>query len=138
MQFDHQGEIQYAFFHRQSITLHPVVCYYKCNCGQTVRDEIMCFTDDQRHNHIAVRMFLRKVLELVKKQTQVKKIIQWSDNCAGQYKSHKAFTDISKSTIPTECHFFGAQHGKGPADAFIGQLKQWIHMAIFTSKVDIE
>ncbi len=96
----------------------------------------MCFTDDQRHNHI--RMFLSKVLELVKKQTQVKKIIQWSDNCAGQYKSHKAFTNISKSTILTEHHFFGAQHGKGPADAFISRLKQQIHMGTLASEVDIE
>ncbi len=36
VQFEWQGEIQHAFFHRQSITLHPVICYFKCECGKTV------------------------------------------------------------------------------------------------------
>ncbi len=98
----------------------------------------MCLTDDQRHNYVAVQKFVKKVVKLLQKRTEVTKLIQWSDNCASQYKSHKAFADISKAEIPTECHYFGAQHGKGPADAFIGWLKQHIFHATVRDKLDIQ
>lgn len=93
----------------------------------------MCLTDDQRHNHVAVQKFVKKVVELLQKRTEVTKLIQWSDNCASQYKLHKAFADISKAKIPTEHHYFGAQHGKGPVDAFIG-----IFHATIRGKLDIQ
>ncbi len=54
----------------------------------------------------------------------VKYIIQFTDNCTAQYKSKLPFQYISQQTIPWEWHYFGAKHGKGPADVAIGHLKR--------------
>ena len=37
-----------------------------------------------------------------------------------------AFCYLAESTVPTQCHFFGVRHGKGPCDACTGRLKQGI------------
>ena len=52
-----------------------------------------------------------------------KQIIQFCDNCAGQYKSKGPFHFISESGIPTLCMFFTVRHGKGPADGVVGRIK---------------
>ncbi len=73
----------------------------------------------------------------------VKHVIQFMDNCAAQYKSKLPLQYISQRTIPWEQHYFGAKHGKGPADAAIGHLKQrlddhqWTEQCDFGSTEDI-
>ena len=50
-------------------------------------------------------------------------IIQFCDNCEGPYKRKGPFQLISESGIPTVHMFFGACHGKGPADGVVGRMK---------------
>ena len=33
---------------------------------------------------------------------------------------------MAESNVPTQCHFFGVRHGKGPCDACTGPVKQGI------------
>ena len=141
-QFERQGEIQHAFFSRVMITMHPIVCYFKCQtgCGNLVRDEVLCLTDDQKHTSSAVKTFVDKTLAHLKQRQRlnIDKVYQFSDNNAAQYKSHKAFKIMSKRQVPIEAHYFGAQHGKGPADAFIGRFKSQLYMAIRAGELEID
>ena len=57
-------------------------------------------------------------------------IIQFCNNCGGQYKSKGPFQFISESGIPTVHMFFGAHHGKGPADGVVGRMKSAVKRAV--------
>ena len=45
-------------------------------------------------------------------------------DCSGQYKSKGPFQFISEAGIPTIHMYFGAHHGKGPADGAVGQINK--------------
>ena len=64
-------------------------------------------------------------------------IIQFCDNCAGQYKSKGPFQFVSESEIPILRMFFGARHGKGPADGVVGRIKSAAKRAVKSRKVVI-
>ena len=65
-------------------------------------------------------------------------IIQFCDNCAGQYKSKGPFQFISDAGIPTLRMFFGARHGKGPADGVVGRIKGAAKKAVRSHQVIIQ
>ena len=124
-----QFEAQSGMWHRPQITLHPIVCYYRCpqGCGSLVTDEIMLVSDDRKHDFHAVKAFTEKALEhLEDSAVVVAKVIQFSDNCTSQYKSAKTFFHASRFPIPFVRNYFGAGHGKGPSDGFTGRVKQLV------------
>ncbi len=55
-----------------------------------------------------------------------------SDGCAAQYKCKKAFKNISNGLcgVPVQWSYFGPGHGKGPADATSGVVKQSAYNAV--------
>ena len=78
-------------------------------------------TDDLCHDKFAVRAFEKQTLDHLKAKGFIpNQIIQFCDNCAGQYKSKGPFQFVSESEIPILRMFFGARHGKGPADGVVG------------------
>ena len=87
-------------------------------------EEHIMMTDDLKHNKFAVCAFEHQTLEHLKKKGFVPtKIIQLCHNCVGQYKSKGPFQFISDAGIPTIRMYFGARHGKGPADGAVGHIK---------------
>ena len=69
-------------------------------------------------------LFEKATLDHLKKKGFVpERIIQFCDNCSGQYKSKGPFQFISEAGIPTIHMYFGAHHGKGPADGAVGWIK---------------
>ena len=124
--------------HNQTVT-HPIVNYYLDDSGQLVTEEHVMLTDDLKHDKFAVREFDHTTLDHLKKKGFVpKKIIQFYDNCLGQYKSKDPFQFISDSGIPTICMFFSACHGKGPADGAVGRIKLAAKRAVKARQVVIE
>ena len=65
-------------------------------------------------------------------------IIQFCDNCAGQCESKGLFQFISDAGIPTLRMFFGARHGKGPADGVVGRIKGAAKKAVKSHQVIIQ
>ena len=124
---------------RQSSTLHPIVCYYKCpGCTSIITDELLMVTPDLRHDAVAVETFTKKAVDMLKaKQITVNRIIQFTDNCAVQYKCKAAFDYMSRWDTPIHRNFFGAQHGKGPADGCIGRTVQQVGNASRTDEAYI-
>ena len=92
--------------HMQTV-IHPIVNYYLDKDGKLVTEEHIMNTHDLKHDKFAVREFEKRTLEHLKAKGFVpKQIIQFCDNCAGQYKSKGSFQFISESGIPTLCMFF--------------------------------
>ena len=141
MQIGCQHEVQSAFFHRKSATLHPVIIYYHCpiECGEQVVDEVMCVTPDPLHDSYAVHTFLADALGHLKKYNiPIEKLYMFSDNCSAQYKSKKPFELLHKIGVPTEWHYFGAGHGKSRADGWTGRFKIQADLAIRGDKAGLE
>jgi hypothetical protein len=137
-----QREVQYAFFCRESITLHPVVCYFLCpqGCGNVLCDEVMMFSSDTKHDSHAVNAFQNKAIEHLETtyNFKVKKLISFTDNCSGQYKCHQAFAYMTHCDVLVERHYFGPGHGKGPGDASVGRVKRELDLAIRGGQADIQ
>ena len=74
-------------------------------------------------NLLSERFEKRSLEKLKEKGFVPKQIIQFCDNCVGQYKSKGPFQFISEAGIPTLRMFFRARHGKGPADRVLGRIK---------------
>jgi hypothetical protein len=134
-----QNEPQAAHWHRHNSTLHPVVCYYLCSDGTNlIKDEVLMITDDLDHDHYAVRAFQKKVMEhLTEEGVTVKRVIQFSDNCAAQYKSFRTFDSISQKNIAFLCNYSGAKHGKSVADAVIGRVSWIVDAQVRAGNLDI-
>lgn len=138
-----QHEVQHGFFHRQNVTLHPVVMYYLCLKGQLcqslVTDEFMCISGDTKHDAYAVHTYIKIALEHLSKQgTKVTRLIVFSDNCSVQYKSKLPFELMQMYGFPTEHHYFGAGHGKSAADGLVGRIKRMIDQAVRSGSARIQ
>lgn len=130
-----QDEIHGAFWCRKQTTLHPIIVYYPCpeeKCEHLVRDEVMIFSDDLKHDSFAVNKFVERVVTHLKEQgIPVKRIVMWSDNCGPQYKSCRVFDSMSKvDDIPIMRDYFCARHGKAEADGAIGRLSMHIDAVV--------
>lgn len=135
----YQDEPQGVHWDHTQTILHPIVNYYIPPGSEKVLTlEYIMISDDIGHDKYAVREFERVALEQLRIRGFVPtSIIQFSDNCAGQYKSRGPFQFISQSEIPTQRMFFGARHGKGPADGAVGRVKGSVRRAVKAREVII-
>ena len=95
-------------------------------------------SDDLLHDKFAVRAFEKITMDHLRaKGIVLKQIIQFCDNCTGQYKSKGPFQFISESNILTVWLFLGAHYGKGPADGVVGRIKAAARRAVKSRKAII-
>lgn len=135
-----QDEAGGGYWSRKQTTLHPFIIYFPCleKCGHLVKEEVLVFSDEMRHDGAAVNKFFVKVLEhLEERQIPLKRMIIFSDNCAPQYKSCKVFDTLSKRNIPVLHNYFGAKHGKAEADGAIGRLAQSIDAVVRSGQYEL-
>lgn len=126
-----QDEPQSVHWDHTQTVIHPIVCYYRDKNGRLVTEEHIMISDDLKHDKFAVKAFEKRCLQHLKNKGFVpRQIIQFCDNCAGQYKSKGPFQFISAAGIPTIRMFFGARHGKGPADGAVGRIKRGVTLSI--------
>ena len=135
----YQNEPQGSHLDQTQTVIHLIVNYYIGKDGKLVTEEHIMITDDLHHDKFAVKGFERQTLEKLEAKGFVpKQIIQFCDNCAGQYKSKGPFQFLSGSGIPTLSMFFGARHGKGPADGVVGRNKSAAKRAVKARQVVIK
>ena len=78
----------------------------------------------KNHDKYAVKAFEQASLNHLKeKGFTPTHIIQFNDNCLSQYKSRGIFQFVLYSDVPKLKMYFGARHGKGPADGAVGRVK---------------
>ena len=120
-----QDEPQSVHWDHTQTTIHPIVNFYfkEGESVITIEEHIM-ITDDSSHDKFAVNTFEQASLDHLKKNGFIPThIIQFNDNCSGQYKGRGTFQFVSYSDVPKLKMYFGARHGKGPADGAVGRVK---------------
>ena len=134
-----QIEAQSTHFNRRQSTIFPLVCFFPCTlCNSLVTHEICCITDDLKHDAFAVRAFELQAIQILKATSvQVNHVYEWCDNCGLEFKSKLPFDVLSRMDIPITRNYWGENHGKGPADAVIGRVSQFIRSAIARGKTAI-
>jgi len=117
---------------RDQVTIHNSVCFFLCpECNILDKDEIAIYSDDLKHDWAAVDLFTDKMLNhLENRGINIGRLIRFSDNCAGQYRSKGPFWSVSTRKIPVIFNTFGANHGKKEADGFGGRNSQMVERAI--------
>ena len=100
---------------------------YPCKqqgCNKLVVHEVVHLSDDLKHDtHIVKNFRTRTVEPLLKNNVEVCIIIQLTYQAPSQCKNKTAFHYLPENDIPTQCHFFGVRHGKGPCDACTAHVK---------------
>lgn len=59
-----QNVVQSAHWAKVQVTIHPVVCFYSCSCGDpdSVRDSVIIVSNDAKHDSHAVAVFVNTVM----------------------------------------------------------------------------
>ena len=109
------------------------------NSNELVTLEMVCFTEDLKHDSFAVKTFEDAAENYLRSiGIPVNVIFQWSDNCSNQYKSKYAFDILSTSATPKMKNYYGEKHGKSAADGIIGRLKMKIDQEIRSGTVTLD
>ena len=108
-----QCEVQAGFYDHTLVTLHPSVCFHRCerqSCNQLVRHEIIHLSPTLTHNAAAFRVFNRDTVKIIESETGLdfSLICNVSDNCPGQYKNRNAFLFTSEFHKPVIHMFLGS------------------------------
>ncbi|XP_069141742.1 uncharacterized protein [Argopecten irradians] len=140
----YQDEAQGAHWSYDQVTIHPVVCYYRCpeeSCNLVVEESFLVISDDHLHDSHAVHHYTKLAVEHLKtKGIRIDKLIQFSDGASSQYKGRTNFADLAygpEDFCSFEKHFFGSQHGKGPCDREIGTVKRSVVLAVKARRAEI-
>jgi hypothetical protein len=127
-------EIQSARWAYRQVTVHPLVCYFRCDsCDKVVTENDVVISADLNHDSHAVKKFTEVVVDHHKSESRdFSQIHQYTDGCAKQYKSQNPFLKVSQGVrgVPIIRNFFGSGHGKGPADGTSAVVKQGAYRAI--------
>ena len=132
-----QDEVQAAHWHHEQVTVHPTVTYYACQlCPETVTESLVFVSDDRIHDFHAVFRFTQLAVDHLRtaRGLEINNIIQWTDDCASQYKSKGPFADVSCAISDFGCtferNFLGSRHGKGPSDGESAVVKSAVTRAV--------
>ena len=86
-------------------------------------------SDCLQHDTVAVYLLQKKLIIFLKEALpfQLKKIINFSDGAASQYKNRKNYSNLCHHEldlgIKAEWHFSATSHGKGACDGLGGTVK---------------
>ena len=95
---------------------------------------IIRISDDPQHDTVLMWQFESKALDLLSQYTTVKRIIEFIDGCAAQYKGCSGFADISLQEGQLEWHFFETSHGKNVCNGLGALLKNYCYQAVISGK----
>lgn len=135
-------EIQSAYWNATSITLHPVVAYYK-DGENLIHKNIVFVSDLNHHNSTAVVAILRNLIPMLQDAFfGLRYIHYWTDSPSSQYRNRYIFNHIynhfSLYGIFADWNYFEVGHGKGPCDGIGGTCKRAASEAVKQDKVSIQ
>ena len=129
-----QDAAQGYHWHNSQCTLHPFVFYYK-DSDSKLQHQSFCFiSDGTKHSTAMVYTFLNELIPLLRSRfPTLKKLIYFTDGCAGQYKNRFNFINLSFHKddfgVTAEWNFFATSHGKNACDGIGGTLKRCVAKA---------
>ena len=89
-------EIQSAYWNQMTVTLHPIVIYYKH--GQELLHKLVIFvSDEERHNAVLVYTFIKELISHIRNtfEKDITYIHYWTDSPTSQYHNKATFNIIS-------------------------------------------
>ncbi|PIK36573.1 hypothetical protein BSL78_26595 [Apostichopus japonicus] len=141
----YQREVQSAYYSQDSVTVHPIVNYYRCpQCDQLVTESCIMISNDLTHDYHLVNAFQQVVCQhlTLARKLPVTRLYRYSDGCSSQYKSKGPISDISYSIedygFPIQHNFSGTRHGKGASDGESAVVKFHASTAVKTGSVIIK
>lgn len=144
----YQEEISSAHWMKNMITVHPSVFHYNCSqCPEgsaPVMDAHIFLSDDNTHDYHAVQEFTRISIGFLREQRclDILKWLEFTDGCAGQYKSKHSMVDLSFANddfgVKRERHYFESYHGKGPSDGAGAVVKMAVRRAVLKQNIVIQ
>ena len=114
-------DIQSAWWNQTSVTLHPVVLYYKDDNEELKHGSIVIESDEMGHNSSVVVPFFDAIVPKIKKCVpNIHKKHYYIDNPTSQYRNKIIFHAVANHKEIYECgatwNYFEAGHGKWPCD----------------------
>ena len=134
-----QDGIQSAYFGNSTFSIFTA-CGYILNNGRELSKRFVAVVGESSgHSRIAALTCLDMMLKEIEKETEVKKLIVWSDGCAFQFRSRYVFKLLSsyRPERLLEWNYNEAHHGKGPMDGIGGTIKNVVFRQVKSRKVVI-
>ncbi|CAC5426436.1 unnamed protein product [Mytilus coruscus] len=141
----HADEVQSVYFDKASVTLHPVVLYYKVDGDINLHHKSFVFVSDEPgHNSSTVYAFIKDLIPMILQIAPGTKTVHYiTDSPTSQYRNKYIFHLITLhgmlfDGITASWHYFEAGHGKGPCDGVGGTAKRLADIAARQQKVVIQ
>ena len=137
-------EIQSAYWNVSSVSLHPVVVYFRGAENGLEHLNFVFISDVLQHNSTAVITIMKMLYtELRELFPDAKHIHYWTDSPTSQYRNRFIFDAILHyaerfSGFSAQWNFFESGHGKGPCDGIGGVAKRRASDAIKQGKACIQ
>ena len=137
----YQDEIQSQYFNMDKVSIHVTVLYRHASLEydgvvstaeqpEVIKEYVFAISDDVTQDHDSV-LHIQKLISVYLKDKvgiQVTKMHEFTDGCAGQYKSRHCLGDLSCSLqhlgYVVQRNFFATSHAKGEQDAAGSHVKQ--------------
>ena len=120
-----QDEIQRAYFGQSSFSLFTAAVYHLDSNRNLVKRPVVVVSESSDHSRIAALKCIEFVIKEVERQTNLTKIIMWSDGCAAQFRSRFVFKLLAnyRRNLQLEWNYNEAHHSKAPMDGIGGTIK---------------
>lgn len=110
---------------------------------ELIKEHIFVLSDDNTQDYHCVHHSQKLIFDYITKELnlQIKKVHEFTDGCAGQYKLRHTFGELSCSLadfgFQVDHHFFEASHAKGEQDAAGANIKQRATLAVLRRETSI-
>lgn len=137
-------EIQSAYWNQTSVTLHPIVIYYKVpGSTEMLHKSIVVISDEMGHNSASVLTFMDTLIPEIKQLNSATTCIHyWTDSPTSQYRNKVIFHTVANHNslfgLEATWNYWEAGHGKGPCDGLGGTVKRMADDAVKSGKVAIQ
>jgi hypothetical protein len=136
-------EVQSAYFNQTSVTLHPVVVYFRDSDDSLQHRSIIIVSDEMGHKASTVITFIDELQPILKAiDANVTAVHYWSDSPTSQYRNKHIFDLIANHEqrygTTARWNYFEAGHGKGPCDGLGGSCKRLADEAMRSGKATIQ
>ena len=148
-----QDEIQSQYFDPNKVSIHVSIVYRHASLQidgkestekpELIKEHIFVLSDDSTQDYHFVHHSQKLIFDYITKELKlkVKKVHEFTDGCAGQYKSRHTFGDLSCSLadfgFQVDRHFFETSHAKGEQDAAGANIKQRATLAVLRHETSI-
>ena len=135
-------EVQSAYYDKPSVTLHPMMIYYKSG-DELQHQAFVIVSDDRSHTSSSVFAFIQALMPEVKKLVPGPTCLNYiTDSPTSQYRNKVMMYVVANHEELLGCKsswlYLEAGHGKGPCDGLGGAAKRMADTDVRVKKISIQ